>query len=279
MLHFLAWAEDPVAVIWLGAVVIASWMLRKRQWRVAVAVGALVLVTWIIGGTPLPERLVNSLEQPYAGEGLDKVPVCDAVVMLGGAHRPSKYDAFGLDVTAAGDRIVTAFELMRLKKGGTLAIGGNGYWLKGEKVPEGKLIEQWFAAWHISDTPVVTLGVNENTHDEALHTQALVKEKQWKRVIIVTSAFHMRRAEATFQKAGVSVVPVACDFQTVGAPEPGPVSTSSWYLFPRLERFKILEMYLHETFGSWVYRWRGWMGGEPGAAPATTNDAPKGGHP
>jgi uncharacterized SAM-binding protein YcdF (DUF218 family) len=65
----------------------------------------------------------------------------------------------------------------------------------------------------------------------------------------------MRRAEAVFQKQGVDVTPVACDFQVYGVPRTSGFSSP----FPRQHRLDLLSLYLHEQIGWWVYRWRGWV--------------------
>jgi uncharacterized SAM-binding protein YcdF (DUF218 family) len=99
------------------------------------------------------------------------------------------------------------------------------------------------------------LGICANTHDEALQFRKLKEAEGWQKVLLVTSALHMRRAEAVFRKQGVDVTPVACDFQVhgvLGAPGfPSP--------FPRQHRLDLLSLYLHEQIGWWVYKWRGWI--------------------
>lgn len=56
---------------------------------------------------------------------------------------------------------------------------------------------------------VVTLGGVLNTREEAERSRELVERRGWKWVLLVTSAFHMGRAEATFRRAGVPVHPRA----------------------------------------------------------------------
>lgn len=77
------------------------------------------------------------------------------------------------------------------------------------------------------------------------------------RILLVTSAYHLRRAEAVFRKAGMDVIPVACDFVA------GLAELESKPLFnpiPRPGGFDKMQLYMHEVIGWWVYRWRGWVG-------------------
>jgi uncharacterized SAM-binding protein YcdF (DUF218 family) len=248
---------EPIAMIWSLMLLATVLFLRKKRLGCAVVQLVLAGLIYAIGGTPWPSLLLASLERPYVRDTLNDVPAHDAVVMLGGDHRPSRYDVFGVDLTAASDRIITAVELMRQRKGRALVLGGGGYLDHGQKQPDGPLLERWFTAWQLPVSPVFNLGVNANTHDEAVHFQALAKEHQWKRVLLVTSAFHMKRAEATFRQVGVDVVPVACDFRVSGVTG----TDGGFHLFPLREGFEQLELYLHEKLSWWFYSWQGWLDG------------------
>ena len=94
-----------------------------------------------------------------------------------------------------------------------------------------------------------------HTRDEALRTQALAEAQGWHRIILVTSAGHMRRSEAVFRKLGLEVIPFACDFAGVA----GVANSSTLKPAPSVGGFLHLEAYLHEVVGWWVYRWRGWL--------------------
>lgn len=52
-----------------------------------------------------------------------------------------------------------------------------------------------------------------NTQDEAIAVAKLGSERGFNKVILVTSAFHMQRAQFLFEKAGLSVTPYPTDFR------------------------------------------------------------------
>ena len=86
------------------------------------------------------------------------------------------------------------------------------------------------------------LGVCGNTREEAVKFAKLVKERDWETVYLVTSANHMKRAEAVFLSAGVSVVPVGCDY--MGYPFRG-----RWGLIPSQDRMVGLRTWLYREGG------------------------------
>jgi uncharacterized SAM-binding protein YcdF (DUF218 family) len=248
---------QPIGFVWLLNVLIMIRSLRKREWRAALFFGLVAAALSILGSTSIPSRLLASIERPYLRNSWDDLPVCDAIVMLGGAARFGTNEILQLDLTSAGDRAVTALELLRRAKAPVLVVGGGGYDMKtppGSGSLEGLLIKQWAARWRIGLTNVIALPGSANTRDEALHSRQLMADRKWKRILLVTSGSHMRRAEATFTSLGIAVVPVICDLRGINS-----LHDKRIPLVPTVEEFDRLSAYLHELIGWMVYRARGWI--------------------
>ena len=248
-----------IGFLWLLLLLQFLFLLVRRQWRFSLLPAALAGFVWLIGATQIPYNLLATLELPYARTSLDDVPEADAVVMLGGGHERSRYDAFGIGVTDAFDRPIMALELMRRKRAPVLVLGGGGFLEAGQPTPDAVLLERWFTAWQIPAAPVLNLGINGDTHDEAMKLKALAQEKKWTRILLVTSANHMKRSLATFRATGVAVIPAACDFESIG----GVAATKAQGFVPTHDGFRVLDAYLHETIGWYVYRFRGWLDTSP----------------
>lgn len=247
---------EPVGFLWGVLVVTTAFFLFKRRWRRAIVPGLLAVFMFVVGSTGFSGWLLGGLERQFPARPLAEIPPGDAVVLLGGAAEPSRYDAFGLGLTADGDRLIMALELMRLGKGKTLVIGGAVTELEsGERRIEAELMRQWLAAWQLPQAPVVSLGACENTHDEAQKVAKLSRERGWKQVVLVTSAYHLPRAVACFRSEGMAVTGVPCDFKTAVSLEGKP----SFTLVPRYQGFVKTSIYVREQIGWLVYRWRGWI--------------------
>ena len=84
-------------------------------------------------------------------------------------------------------------------------------------------------------------------------------KRGWRRLLLVTSANHMRRAVALFQKQGFEVTPVPCNFLTnvSTAPSPQALCVPSWGGFEKIA------VWLHEEVGWLEYRRRGWISVPP----------------
>ncbi|MGA2541403.1 MAG: YdcF family protein [Verrucomicrobiota bacterium] len=257
MTQFFAPLAEPIGALWFLLVLGVLWLLRRRQWRSAVWLGFPMVALFAIGSTPLAEKLVASEERPWAdGAGAARLPkdAADAVVALGGGYRVSPEDALGFATEDGGSRILTAVQLVRLGKARTLVLGGSGPMPDRPNVPSMCLVQDWVTSWGLAGSAVTNLGICINTHDEAIAFGKLAQDQGWLKVVMVTSALHMRRSVALFKKQGIDFIPVAADFQVQGVSQGLPFSP-----FPRQHRLFLMTLYLRERIGWWVYRARGWV--------------------
>ena len=247
---------EPVGLLWLALIVFTIVLFRRRQRRMSAFMALLVALVTLCGSTDFPGWLLRGMEKPWAGVKTESLPKCDAVVVLGGGTEPSRYEMSGVHFTKAGDRILMGLELMRLGKAPVLCIGGGGMSIDGAVKSEADSVKAWLESWKLpADAELISFGVNRNTRDEAEKTAKLVRERGWKRVLLVTSAFHMKRAAATFRTAGVDVVAVPCNFLTTVSTSDGPME----FRVPSWSGCEKISIWMHEIVGCQVYRSRGWI--------------------
>ena len=249
---------EPLGLIWLSLIALTVALWRKRQRSLATGAAALALAIFLVGGTLLPALLLGTLEKPYAGLQPAHLPRADAIVVLGGGATASRLETGRIHLTKAADRLMMSLELLRLGKASVLVLGGGAAVLDGEMLLESELVRDRILALTFSSAgapSLLTLGFSRNTHDEALHVQALVAARGWDRVLLVTSAFHMRRAAALFRTAGINVEPMACNFLGMERRD------ASWSRFhvPNWQGFELFSLWLHEQIGWCDARRRGWI--------------------
>jgi len=246
---------QPIGLLWMCLIILTLVLFRRRRWKSAIFSLLLTALVTLCGCTDFPGWLLRGLEQPWAGVKIAELPQCDAVVVLGGGAEPSRFEAGGVHLTKAGDRIIMGMELIRLGKAPVLAIGGNAVDFQGVKKVEADLVKGLLESWKFPAAEIVSLGENANTRQEAEKVRALVDQRGWKRVLLVTSANHMTRAEAVFRTLGIDVVPAPCNFLTTVSTAPdGPTFT-----VPNWAGFEKIGAWAHERTGWWIYRRRGWI--------------------
>ncbi|MGJ5813066.1 YdcF family protein [Paludibaculum fermentans] len=226
--------------------VLLGLFLRKR-WLVWLGVSVLTVSSLGVAA----DRVLGWLEDAYPPISTAMCPKADAIVVLGGVTRPEAR-AGVLEWNESVDRFERGVELLRAGKAPVIVFtaariaGSPG-------VTEGALLRE--EALRHGATPeqvVVTSDEVENTAGEAQAIHLLMVRRGWRRVILVTSAFHMRRSMRLMRSAGVDCVPFPTDYQArrLTSPEVGD-------FLPQAESLAKTERALREWAGILFYAVRG----------------------
>ena len=112
------------------------------------------------------------------------------------------------------DRFFGGIALFKAGKAQKLVFtGGKMPWDKAKKT-EGEVLKEYAISNGIPSEKVIVTKDVENTADEAVAVKELIRPN--KRVLLVTSAYHMYRAKKLFEKQGFEVIPCKVDYKTVG---------------------------------------------------------------
>ena len=205
----------PMIVSPLGLVVgllLLSVMFRRRT-PIVLALGLL-----LISSLPLTANLIwKNLEADHPYQPIESVEPADAVVVLsgirGGFIRTENriIPQWG----EATDRFFAGVDLWRAEKA-PLIVFTQAKMPWSELPPEGEQLAKRAIAMGIPESRILLTGTVTNTADEAREVRALMDFSGMRRVILITSSFHMPRAETLFRRAGVEVVPYPTDFRSTG---------------------------------------------------------------
>ena len=84
-------------------------------------------------------------------------------------------------------------------------------WVKAKKT-EGEVLKEYTISNGITSKKILVTKDVENTADEAMAVKELISPS--KRIILVTSAYHMYRAKRLFEKQGFIVIPYRVDYKS-----------------------------------------------------------------
>ncbi len=177
---------------------------RQRTARVAAVVGLLAIT---VPSLPLTEgALVSALERSATDTRRPGVRY-DAVVVLGGMFR-SPAPGEPLILADGADRLALAFDVLSREEA-RFAILSGGAPLGGEA--EARAMQRQLLAWGIAPDRLLLEERSFNTRQNALFTRELADERGLGSLLIVTSAFHMLRAEECFAAVGLTVDTLPAD--------------------------------------------------------------------
>src|SRR5579871_3840352 len=149
---------------------------RHRAARVLLAIIAVGL--WIASMPAFAGLVTATLEGQHPPMPVDAAPTADAIVVLGGGIATSNgRELAEASLSKAADRLGQAYALWRAGKGKVILIsGGNLPWDNVEK-PEAALAAEMLEAAGVPTESVIIEGESRNTHENAVNTATLWREK------------------------------------------------------------------------------------------------------
>jgi len=237
---------------WVAALLLLSLLVPRRaalgRGLVLVALTLLLLMGWL----PLPEVLIRNLEGQYA----EVPPQADlrgfaGMVVLGGSTEPGYVVQAHVQplLNDAAERMTAPLAMLR--KNPHLRViytGGEGDWL-GSGPSEAERAQVFFTSVGLPTQHVEYESASRTTYENAVLSARLPGVDTTQRWLLVTSAYHMPRAMATFAKAGWSVTAYPVDFRTGSA--------TPWTEYSLMEGTRKWQLALHEMMGIVAYRLTG----------------------
>jgi len=246
---------------WRGAPRAARRALPALGWnRLRRAALILALLVLGVGGNRwVAAGLARSLEWRCLPPA--ELPVVDAIVLLGGGTSPQTPPRPMVELDSAGDRVLYAAELYRQGKAPwIISSGGSLDWSSNRRPPDEDMAD--LLVWMGVPRPAILIQPrSRNTHEDALYSAEILRQRGLKRILLVTSAWHMPRSLALFQAQGLDVTPAPTDFTVTWQEQnAAPADWRNWALnlFPSVENLSLTTKMLREYIGLWVYHWRGW---------------------
>lgn len=195
----------PVFLLPTGIVTLLILLAAWKKWRWAAILAALVFLG---GSLPVVSNLLlRPLEDAYPGRSIGSLPAADAVLVLGGILSPVKETGMVTEWSESVERFNAGVEIVRRDKARVVLFtgdprGSEGSALQREAIEHGVPVER-----------TAVIGSVGNTADEAAQLKRYAAQHGLKRVVLVTSAWHMPRAMRLFRGAGVEIVPFPVDYR------------------------------------------------------------------
>lgn len=205
----------PMGLLWLFFLARMVFCAGRGDTRCAWRVGAVAVALTIIGNEPLGQLLMGRLEAPYQADPFSEAPF-DAIIVLGGGAKAGPHEHHELG--PAGDRIFLGARLLLAGKTTTLVTTGSPIDSFQGSFDGVSATARLWSEVGVPASAIVQVGQTRTTAEEAVACAKLITQRRWRRVGLVSSAWHLRRAEALFGRAnssGATIVALAADHRGV----------------------------------------------------------------
>jgi uncharacterized SAM-binding protein YcdF (DUF218 family) len=218
VLWFLLQPSTLIALlIAYGSILI--WTGWARWGRRFVSAGAILLL--IAGLSPLGNALILPLEDRFPRTNLDQPPPPTGFIVLGGAEdRLVGTAREAPTLNEAGERIVETVMLARRFPEAKIAFSGGDAGILYKSGTEAAGAQRLLTEMGVATDRLILESDARDTYENAVYLEAelgrldlLGPGKRW---VLITSAYHMPRAMASFRQAGFDVEPWPVDYRTRG---------------------------------------------------------------
>lgn len=246
-----------LALLVLLVCLVRMWWPGHHRWLTGGLLLFSVLLLWGSGSPYLADRLLFRLEGDYVSQQADIYPRAQAIVVLGGGvtgtGRGDRRDFPG----PSFDRLYMGYRLYQAGRAPVFVVSGGGIaWRKKDgAVSESVSMAPLLRQLGVPDIAIIRESSSRNTRENAVYTKKLLQKRNIQGpVLLVTSASHMTRSQACFEKVGLTVIPCPADFRV----DPYKRTTLLDFL-PHAQALEKTTTALHEYVGMVYYRFRGWI--------------------
>ncbi len=213
-LKFGAAFVTPPGIFLLVFFLLSAKLFRRREKGIAAALLVATLALYALSTPYLSAAMMRNLEAAYP---LPQNPSGDVIVLLGGGSTKGTPDLDGVDGLSEGSstRLLAAARLYHRLHVPILFTGGKVF---EDSASEADVARRNLLGLGIPDQDIILEMESRTTGENAKYTAMLLKERGFKRPILVTSAYHMQRSVLNFEKYGVAVTPFPAGYRANAEP-------------------------------------------------------------
>ena len=205
-----------------------------------------ILIFYVLSTSVFSNFIMKEVEGKYYYPNLKGVTKADAIVVLSGMMRINEFENNHILEWGDIDRFFKAIELYFSKKSNTIIFTGGKSPYNITKISEGDVLKQYAIKFGVKMNDILVTKEVLNTSEESIAVKNLIGIK--KSIILVTSAFHMKRAKSIFEKKGFKVIPYKVDYKT-----PPNLSLNFIDFLPSSTGLRRTEIALRELLGRLYY--------------------------
>lgn len=213
---------------------LSMFLLFTNPWLVSRCAAA-----WEVG-----QHRLQDIRRPYA-----------VGILLGGYTDFEANAPEGILAVHRGNRLLTALTLYKTGKVKHLLLSGGSGRLIGRAPAEADVVRDYLRQVGIPDSAILVENQSRNTYENAIYSRAMLDSLlPDASCLLISSAWHLRRAGGCFRKAGVDCQAFGTDYFS----EKANGNLLRW-LEPDWKAIMKWECLVKEWVGWWVYKGKGYL--------------------
>ncbi len=197
-----------VLPIMLFIIVILIGLIKNKKKLIYIAIGVLYILSTHI----FSNNFFKLVEGSEYRKPINTVDSADAIVVLSGMLEINEVGDSTYIEWGDPDRFFGGVTLFKAGKAQKLVFTGGEMPWDNTKKTEGEVLKEYAISNGIPAEKIFVTKDVVNTADEAVAVKELISQS--KRIILVTSAYHMYRAKRLFEKQGFVVIPYKVDYKS-----------------------------------------------------------------
>lgn len=245
----LSWLILPPAIFIIILLITIPFIKSGKKITSIALVSFVGISLYLLSIEPVKDKILYPLEYKYPFPNINKLD-CDVVVTLGGGlylYSPDENGNSSLKAPVI-KRLVTTFKIWKKHKKKIILTGGKPF-NNGKYKSEAEIMANFLQNLGVNKKYLILETSSLNTFENAKLTKEILEEHKWKKVCLVTSAYHMPRAVSVFKHFKIDTTPVPTDYRT---------SIIYQYIsyFPQTDNFNDSVAGIHEYIGIIFYKLR-----------------------
>ncbi len=196
--------------VFILILIAALFFIRRHKGKAAMLIAADIVLMYALAIEPVKNLVLAPLENYAHPVTAEAAKGSDLVVILGGGTVENSPEE-GEDGSLTGDSFKRAFYGLRIAEQYRIPVlysGGRLY--DGRDKGEAEIAVRLLSKYNHSKIPLYKETLSRTTFENA----AYVREKfNPRKVILVTSAYHMKRSLFIFRRTGIECVPAPTDYK------------------------------------------------------------------
>ena len=169
----------------------------------------------LISFLPIGSYLTYIIEKEFHTN--TKIPErVDGILILGGATNPLLFKEFDqISLNGSAERLVESVMIIRkFEKAKVIFSGGSGI-VNRSDLGHSQVAKLFYKKMGVDINKIFFEDKSRNTHENIIYSKKIAKPKKNENWLLITSAFHMKRALLIAEKNNWKLIPYAVDFKNI----------------------------------------------------------------